>query len=588
MDAGAQLHLVPMRFAEANCAPSGADALAVRVGHASSAGRREANEDFFGVVTPKGTELAAKGVLAAVSDGVSGGRAGREAAEFTVRSLLADYYATPDTWSVPSAIDRVLNAANRWLLAQGAAHRDAGGMACTLSALVLRGAHFHIAHVGDTRVYRLRRGTLEQLTQDHVWDRPDMQHVLKRAVGLDRHLDTDYSEGEVLANDVYLLCSDGVWEPLGPARIQSLLQVYGDPAIAAQAFVDEALRAGSQDNASAIVLRVDSVSPHAWRDLLGDGLRLPVPPRLKPGSVIDEFEVIDLIHESRATLLYKVRGRRSGQVLALKTLQPLLADDAQSCEGLLAEEWLAKRLVSTRFAQIVPMAPSARNFLYYVMSYHEGRSLQRMLDDGVHFSVADCTRIGLQVARALGVLHRLSIVHRDIKPSNLLQADDGGLRVLDLGVALAAGVPYPELTGNPGTPSFMAPELFEGKPASVQSDLYAAGATLYHLLTRRYPYGEIEPFQTPRFGDPVRPTRYRPDIPQWLENILLRAVARDPAQRFETAEELLTVFERGERSPLLPPQSTPLMQRDRATRWQALAIAMVIVNLLLLYLLLVG
>lgn len=582
------LHLVPNHFSGDAFAPVGADTLAIRVGHASDAGRRDANEDFFGLVTPKGTDLAAKGVLAAVADGVSGGHGGRDAAEYTVRSLLSDYYATPDTWSVPLALDRVLNAANRWLLAQGAAHSELSGMACTLSALVLRGARYHLAHVGDTRIYRLRSKALQQLTRDHVWDRPDMQHVLKRAVGLDRHLTVDYSEGEVLANDVFLICSDGVWEPLGQARIQELLQLYADPQIAAQAFVDSALRAGGQDNASAIVLRVDAVSPHSWKDLLGEGLKLAVPPRLKPGSRIDEFEVLDLIHESRATLLYRVRSQRSGQIFALKTLQPLLADDAQSCEGLLAEEWLAKRLVSPLFAQVVPLAASARNFLYYVMSFHKGRSLQQMLDDGAHFDVSDISRIGIQIAKGLGALHRLSILHRDIKPGNLLQETHGSLRVLDLGVALAGGVPYPELSGNPGTPSYMAPELFEGKPASVQSDLYAAGVTLYHLLTRRYPYGEIEPFQTPRFGDPVRPTRYRPDIPQWLEIVLLRAVARDPAQRFETAEELLTALERGDHFSLSAPLLTPLMQRDRATRWQAFAIGMLLVNLLLLYLLLVS
>lgn len=117
--------------------------------------------------------------------------------------------------------------------------------------------------------------------------------------------------------------------------------------------------------------------------------------------------------------------------------------------------------------------------------------------------------------------------------------------------------------------------------------MYAAGVSLYHLLTRKYPYGEIEPFQQPRFGDPTPPTRYRPDIPQWLENALLRAVARDKKQRFETAEEMLLALERGETRPVSPPQRTPLWHRHPATRWQALAVVLLIVNLLLFYLLLV-
>ena len=565
----------------------GESSLKVCVGHASNAGRREANEDFFGVATPEMAELASKGVLAVVADGVSGAGGGREAAEYSVRSLLGDYYATPDTWEVPVALDRVLSAVNRWLLAQGAAHSELAGMATTLSALVLRGTRFYLAHVGDTRIYRISQGECMQLTRDHVWDRPDMQHVLKRAVGLDRHLVMDYADGELNVGDVFLICSDGVWEPLGQVDLIRLLQLYRDPKLAAQALVDAAIRAGGQDNATAVVLRIDEISAHGWRDMLGAGLQLPVPPRLKPGEEIDEFELIELIHESRATLLYKVRSRRTGQVLALKTLQPLLAGDRASCEGLLAEEWLAKRLVSAHFPQVVPLSSASRHWLYYVMSYHAGATLQGQLDRGGHFSITEAVRIGTQLAKGIGVLHRLSIIHRDIKPANLLPEDNGGLRILDMGVALAAGVPYPELQGNPGTPSFMAPELFSGAPATAQSDVYAAGATLYHLLTRRYPYGEIEPFQTPHFADPIPPTRYRPDIPSWLENLLLRAVARDKNQRFETAEEMLLALERGDRHPVSAPHRIPLLERNRLMRWQAVCLVLVVMNLLLLYLLFV-
>src|SRR5581483_4587198 len=332
--------------------------LRVRVGHASVVGARQANEDFFGVVTPDGSELAAKGILAAVADGVSGGSGGRQAAEHVVRSLLADYYATPDTWEVPLAIERVLSAANRWLLAQGAP----SGMASTLSALLLRGTRYYLAHVGDTRVYRLSGDECAQLTQDHVWDRPGMQHVLKRAVGLDRHLAIDCADGELRADDAFLLCSDGLWQPLGQKRVHELLRLYDDPQFVADALVAAALGEGGRDNATALVVRVDAIAKPGWRDALGAGLRLPVPARLKPGQRIDEFEVLSLLHESRATLLYTVRSLRSGQVLALKTLHPRLAEDRESCEGLLAEEWLAKRLVSPHFPQIVPLSPAARHF----------------------------------------------------------------------------------------------------------------------------------------------------------------------------------------------------------------------------------
>ena len=555
------------------------------IGHATRTGKRERNEDFVGAVTPGADELAARGALLAVADGISGEGAGREAAEYAVRGLLADYYATPETWEVPLAVDRVLSAINRWLMAQGAVDKTRAGMATTLSLLVLRGNRYTIGHIGDTRIYRLRNHEVTLLTQDHVWDRPDMRHVLKRAVGLDQHLMIDYADGDLLPGDRFLICSDGVWEALGNKRVHELMLLHEDPQRAADAMVDAALEAGSADNATALIVRIDTVAAEGWRDMLGAYVRLPVPPRLKPGGRVDGFEVLSLIHESRATLLYKVRSA-SGQVCALKTLQPALAGDRASCEGLLGEEWLAKRLVSRHFPQVVPMAASARHHLYYVMTFHTGATLQQHLDSGKHYTVADAARIGAQVARALGALHRLAIIHRDIKPANLLHDDSGELRVLDMGVALAAGVPYPELQGNPGTPSYMAPELFDNGKATQQSDLYAAGVSLYHLLTRKYPYGEIEPFQHPRFADPTPPTRYRPDIPQWLENILLRAVALDQKQRFETAEEMLIALERGEAHPVSAPPRTPLMQRPAAL-WQAMAVVSIVINLLLIYILLV-
>jgi serine/threonine protein phosphatase PrpC len=558
------------------------------VGHATRTGKRERNEDFCGAVTPEADELAARGALMAVADGVSGEGAGREASEYTVRGLLADYYATPETWEVPQALDRVLSAINRWMMGQGATDKRRAGMATTLSLLILRGNRYVIGHVGDTRIYRLRNHEMTLLTQDHVWDKPDMRHVLKRAVGLDQHLMVDYADGELLPKDKFLICSDGVWEPLGNKRIHELMLLHDDPQRAADAVVDAALEAGSADNATALVTRIDAVAAEGWRDMVGAYVRLPVPPKMKPGARIDGFEVLSLLHESRATLLYQVRAE-SGQVCALKTLQPAFADDRASCEGLLGEEWLAKRLVSQHFPQVVPMgttAASARHHLYYVMTFHSGATLQQHLDTGKHYTVADVAGVGVQVAKALGALHRLSIIHRDIKPANLLLEEGKALRVLDMGVALAAGVPYPELEGNPGTPSYMAPELFANEKATAQSDLYAAGVTLYHLLTRKYPYGEVEPFQHPRFDDPVAPTRYRPNIPQWLENVLLRAVARDKKQRFETAEEMLLALERGETQPVSAPLRTPLMQRPTAL-WQAVALVSVVINLLLVYILMV-
>ena len=225
--------------------------------------------------------------------------------------------------------------------------------------------------------------------------------------------------------------------------------------------------------------------------------------------MLDDLEVTEVLHESRVTLLYRVRAVASGQDFVPKTLRS--ETDAADAAALAHEEWLARRVASADFPQVVSW-PS-RAHLYYLMSWHAGATLARHLEQGRRFTPVEAADLATRTLKALAALHRLAIVHRDIKPDNLHLGADGRLRLLDLGVAASDGQDAAEIfneINNPGTPSFMAPELFAGAAANEASDLYAVGVTLYHLLTRKYPYGEIEPFQTPRFG-PLAAHRYRPD-----------------------------------------------------------------------------
>ena len=566
--------------------------LKFEIGQSSLTGPRERNEDYVGIVTPDGEQLSVKGALIAVADGVSGNAGGGEAAEMTVRTVSADYYATPDTWQPHTALDKVLTAANRWVLSQANANRDMAGMATTLSLLILRGQRYYSAHVGDTRIYLLRDGVLNQLTTDHVWDRPDMRHVLKRAVGLDAHLTADFGEGNLHVGDIFALLSDGVWDSLGEQAIHAGLTKFDTPKLVAEYLTETALKKGSLDNSTAVIVKIVDIGKESLSDLIAGGKQLVVPPKLNVGEVLDDFEVVQILHESRASLLYKVKNINTNQLFVLKTLQPLLANDLDSCNALLNEEWLAKRVVSQYVPQILPLSTEKRSKLYYVMSWHEGATLQQRLDSGHHFTVAGAAKIGIELMRGLGALHRLSIIHRDIKPANVHQASDQRLRILDLGVAYSMNVGKMEsmqnqVFRNPGTPSYMAPELFNGAEANEQSDIYAVGVTLYHLLTRKYPHGEIEPFQHPKFGEPTAITRYRPDIPAWLDNIIQKAIARDLSKRFETAEEMLLALEHGELKPISA-QRTPLIARARLIKWQWIAIFSFIINILLMYLLLVS
>ena len=555
--------------------------LKVAVGHASLTGPRERNEDFCGIATPDGQELENKGILAAVADGIGGHKGGREAAEYTVRGLLADYFATPDTWGVPRAIETVTTALNRWVIAEAGRNAELAGMATTLSALVLRGRRYYTAHIGDSRIYRLHDGMLQSLTVDHIWEHPELKNVWSRAIGLDPRVLMDFADGELAVNDRFLLISDGVWSVLPDALMAEMLLDHPEPQAAAAALTSLALAQGGHDNATAVVIDVLALPGASLRDSLESAASLALPHRLKVGHELDGLVVEEILHDARETLLYRVRNSRNGQQLVLKTLQPAMEGDAGATAALLMEEWRARRVVSPFFPQVVPS--EEKSCLYYLMTWHAGATLQARLDADQHFPVGEVVRFGVALLKGIAALHRLDIVHRDIKPDNIHLGQDGTLRILDLGVAISLAERRPDETiGQAGTPSYMAPELYAGAAPEPGFDLYAAGVTLYHLLTRKYPYGEIEPFQTPKFGEPSRPTRWRPEIPGWLENILLKAVAREARDRFETAEEFLLALERGASRPVAAPGRQPLVQRNPLMMWKIVAAASLAVNFVLL------
>ena len=543
---------------------------------ASAIGPREENQDALRLVTPAPALAASKGYLFAIADGVSQCADGGLAARSTLQALAQDYYATPETWAVAQALDRLLLAQNRWLQANG------GGqpLLTTVSALVVRGRRFTLAHVGDCRVYRWHAGHLQRISEDHVWDQPGMQHVLKRAMGLDQHLVLDFLDGELRLDESFVLLSDGVWAVLGDTAIAAILRDQPDLHSAAQTLVSAAHLAGSQDNASALLVRVDALGESSIGDALVHLQQWPLPPALKPGQMFEGWQVDTILGQSQQSLLYRVHDGQQ-QPWLLKTLPGRLRDDHQAGQALLAEEWFLKRVAGRHFPEVHPA--SQRQHLYYVMREYSGSTLAALHADVGPLPLAQWLDLAERLLRAVGMLHRRQILHRDIKPENLLLGDDGELRLLDFGLAYCPGLSEDQPCALPGTPSYIAPEAFGGAAPTPQQDLYAVGVTLYFLLTGHYPHGEIEAFQRPRFGVPVSASRYRPDLPEWIAQSLERAVAADPANRFETAEEWLLLLEQGERHSLSV-RPRPLLEREPLKVWRTMALVSLVVNMVLLIL----
>ncbi len=549
--------------------------LQLSVAQASAIGPRTENQDALRVVTPVAEQAASKGYLCALADGVSQCADGGLAARSTLQALALDYYATPQTWGVAQALERLLLAQNRWLQANG------GGqpLLTTLSALVLRGQRFTLAHVGDCRVYRWFNDQLQRISEDHVWEQPGMQHVLKRALGLDQHLVVDFLDGQLREGECFLLLSDGVWATLGDHSIRGILREQTDLALAVNTLVSAAHLAGSQDNASALLIRVDALGAATLGDALVQLQQWPLPPLLKAGQHFEGWQVETVLAQSRQSLLYRVRDAQQ-QPWLLKTLPLSHDDDREAGQALLSEEWFLRRVAGRAFPEV--HVASARQHLYYVMREYAGQTLAQVFEREGPLSLAQWQSVAERLLRAVGMLHRRQILHRDIKPENLLLGDDGELRVLDFGLAYCPGLSQDRDHALPGTPSFIAPEAFNGDRPTAQQDLYSVGVTLYYLLTGHYPYGEIEAFQRPRFAQPVSASRYRPDLPDWLPLSLERAVAAQPAHRYETAEEWLLVLEQADRQELSV-RPRPLLEREPLKVWRALGLISMLINLVLLY-----
>lgn len=557
----------------------------VDIGHASLRGPRARNEDFAGALRDE----AGGGLVAAIADGVSSEAGnGREAAQTTVMGLLADYFAAPETWETTVKLDRLIGAQNAWLADHNRRRpREAAAMT-TLTALALEGHAVTIAHVGDTRAWRLREGRLIQLTRDHTFGGADFASRLTRAIGLEDAVRVDHQQGELQVGDAFLLTSDGVHRGLAPQRLAALLGAPGASAQqASEAIVDAALAAGGSDNASALVVRVRGLDAARLEDAIAAGRRLPVPGRLRVGDTLDGFTVTALLADSGVHRLVQARDTRTRELVVLKTLSAGRAGDPEERALLAHEAWLGQRLTAhdaSGFVRVLE-APADASAFYAVFEWHAGRTLEQLLAARTGFSVAEVVAAASALARALGRLHRHGVVHRDIKPANLHLGDDGQWRVLDLGAALSGRESAAQRALHAGTPSYMAPELWEeGAQAAPAGDLFAFGATLYRWLTGHLPYGEIEPYQRGRHRrDPVPVSRLRPDVPMWLDHLVLRAVARDARQRFETAEELLLALERGAARPLAPPPPTPLAGADAATLWKVGFAVSVLLNVLLMF-----
>ncbi|RVT99470.1 bifunctional protein-serine/threonine kinase/phosphatase [Rhodovarius crocodyli] len=567
-------------------------ALRISAGQYSDKGRKEANQDFHGLLVPEDALLRAKGIAVALADGISSSAVGHIAAETAVKSFLNDYYCTSPAWTVRTSAQRVIAATNSWLHAQtrsamGTEDMDKGYV-CTLSVLVLASATAHLLHVGDSRIYRLAGQSLEQLTEDHRVIVSSRQSYLGRALGAAREVDIDYHAEPVSPGDVFLLVTDGVYEHVPPRDIARIVhEGTADLDAAARRIAEAALEAGSTDNLTVQLIRVDAVpAPDAAEALtLAEALRLP--PALSPRMEFDGYRIQRQLHASARSHIWLAEDMADGALVALKVPSVDLREDAAYLKRFMLEEWVARRVDSAHVLR--PRGrPGEQRYLYVVSEYIEGQTLSQWMRDNQHPTLEQVRDIVEQVARGLRAFHRKEILHQDLRPENIMIDRTGTVKIIDFGSTRVAGVA--EAAGTPeeaeilGTVQFTAPEYFLGEAGTPRSDLFSLGVIAYQMLTGRLPYGAA--VAQARSRAQQRRLRYQPasedhrHVPAWLDAALEKAVAVDPADRYEELSEFLFDLRHPNTAFGAP---RPLLQRNPLLFWQASCAVLGVTVLALLY-----
>jgi serine/threonine protein kinase len=267
--------------------------------------------------------------------------------------------------------------------------------------------------------------------------------------------------------------------------------------------------------------------------------------RHQVGEKIDRFEVLGSLGEGAYAEIYKARDTRTGDTVVLKMPNPNLFADPGLFQRYRRESDIARQLDHPGVQRGMDGGED-RSEPYLVLEYIDGDNLRRVLRAGpvplpIHLAVDR----GRQLAEAISYLHRNGIVHRDLKPENVLVTPDGRLKIADFGTAMLEGarrLTWKHMSESLGTPDYMSPEQVQGGRGDERSDIYAWGIMMYEFLTGRVPFrgDNWMAVMAGHLGENPTPVhKLRPDVPPALEAVVLHAMRRSPANRYQSASELL-------------------------------------------------
>ena len=527
--------------------------LSFTVGQRSVAGIKPQNEDAIGIRIPREAILRNKGAVAVIADGVSAAEAGKEASESCVHNFLGDYYSTPDSWSVKKSTSQVLTALNRWLYGQGRQFSDAKkGYVSTFSCIIFKSHTAHLFHVGDTRIYRLRDGALEQITSDHTTFISSEQSYLARAMGLDVKLDVDYHSIDVQIHDLFLLSTDGIHDFVKAQDIEHCLQQANENAcdekfeLCCEDLIQRALDNDSGDNLSCQIMRVESLPAQSMDDVCQKLTELPFPPHLLPGMILDGLRIEREIHASSRSQVYLVKDMTSDAYYCMKTPSLNYDDDPGYINRFIVESWIASRIHHSHVVKVIETGRS-KSCLYSLTEYVEGMTLAQWIRENPKPAVSDVLYLAEQIITGLRALHRRETLHQDIKPANIMIDKNGEIKIIDFGSCFISGIA--EITtplerhGILGTAGYSAPEVVLQGKSTVQSEVISVAVIVYEMLTGKEPFaGKLNECKTAKA---YLKTRYipcneiNPLVPIWIDGAVRKGLRFESERRYGDVSEFL-------------------------------------------------